>query len=137
MDPEITASSNSNLQVELAKVRTSLALDRTLLAWIRTSLTFITFGFGLAKFMAELQREGHFHVFGPENLDSPKALGLVLMMLGFAGLLGGSIDYWRIVKRLDNTQIGVSPLSPSFIVAIVLSAITLFLMVTLALQTTP
>jgi uncharacterized membrane protein YidH (DUF202 family) len=137
MDQEITASSNSNLQVELAKVRTSLALDRTLLAWIRTSLTFITFGFALAKFMAELQREGHFHVFGPEKLDSPKALGLVLMMLGFAGLLGGALDYWRIVKRLDNTHIAVSPLSPSFIVAIVLSAITLFLMVTLALQTTP
>lgn len=137
MEKDAAAGSDANPQVELAKVRTTLALDRTLLAWIRTSLTFITFGFGLAKFMAELQREGHLHVFGPENLDSPKALGLTMMILGFIGLIGGAYDYWRTARRLDISHIAVSPLSASFLVAIALSIITLFLMTALVLQTTP
>ncbi len=137
MDKDDPSSSNANVQVELAKVRTALALDRTLLAWIRTSLTFITFGFGLAKFMAELQREGHIHVFGPRNLESPKALGLTMMVLGLLGLVGGAFDFWRTAKVLGRTEVSVSPLSPSFLLAVALSIITLFLMVALVLQTTP
>jgi len=33
---------------ELAVMRTRLAADRTLMAWIRTSFAMITFGFGIA-----------------------------------------------------------------------------------------
>ena len=137
MNNETPVAPDANTQVELAKIRTALALDRTLLAWIRTSLTFITFGFGLAKFMVELQHEGHLHGFGSGTLDSPKVLGLVMMMLGLAGLGGGAVDYWGTAKMLTKTDLSVSPYSSSFLIAIALSIITLFLMITLVVQTTP
>jgi bile acid:Na+ symporter, BASS family len=137
MDNDTPPSSDANTQIELAKIRTALALDRTLLAWIRTSLTFITFGFGLAKFMVELQRDGHLHGFGTGTLDSPKVLGLTMMVLGLAGLGGGAVDYWGTAKILTKTDLSVSPFSSSFLVAIALSIITLFLMIALVLQTTP
>jgi putative membrane protein len=41
----------------MAALRTQLALDRTTLAWIRTSLTVGTFGFGMVGFFRSLRRE--------------------------------------------------------------------------------
>ncbi len=40
----------TNVSNELAKERTREATDRTLMAWIRTCLSLIGFGFGIAKF---------------------------------------------------------------------------------------
>jgi putative membrane protein len=39
----------TNASAELARLRTREAADRTLLAWIRTSLFLIAFGFAVAK----------------------------------------------------------------------------------------
>lgn len=40
----------TNISNEFAKERTREAADRTLMSWIRTSLSLIGFGFGIAKF---------------------------------------------------------------------------------------
>jgi putative membrane protein len=44
-------------RVTMAALRTQLALDRTTLAWIRTSLTMGTFGFGMVGFFRALRAQ--------------------------------------------------------------------------------
>jgi putative membrane protein len=45
-----------NLANELAKQRNRNAADRTLMAWVRTCLSLISFGFGLDKIIAAIDR---------------------------------------------------------------------------------
>ena len=44
---EPTSSPDANESTQLARERNSAAADRTLMAWIRTSLSLIGFGFGI------------------------------------------------------------------------------------------
>jgi putative membrane protein len=116
-----------NLQEELALTRTVLALDRTLLAWVRTSLSLIAFGFTLARFVHDLIISGALH-----GVDAryPRDLGLTLMVLGIAGLLGGSFDHWRAVKKL-KPDFAIGAWSASLMVALILVVISVMLMVNL------
>ena len=43
-------STKTNLTNELARERSPQAADRTLMAWVRTALSLIGFGFGIANF---------------------------------------------------------------------------------------
>jgi putative membrane protein len=43
-----------NLTNELAKERNQAAAERTMMAWIRTNLSLISFGFGLDKIIAAI-----------------------------------------------------------------------------------
>ena len=47
-----------NVANELAKERSRQASDRTLMAWVRTSLSLIGFGFGIASFRDILLQGG-------------------------------------------------------------------------------
>lgn len=94
------------------RVRTALALDRTLLAWIRTALTLIGFGFTLAKFVHELIEKGDLHVAHP---GYPRQIGFALMGLGIATLIGGSFEYINMGRKL---QVRGSVRSVSIILAL-------------------
>lgn len=79
------------------RARTALALDRTLLAWIRTALTLIGFGFTLAKFVHDMIARGVIHGAPPLY---PRQIGFVLMGLGVATLVGGAFEYVRLGRKL-------------------------------------
>ena len=49
---------NKNLANELARERSRQAADRTLMAWVRTALSLIGFGFGIANFRDIIFRAG-------------------------------------------------------------------------------
>lgn len=49
-------TSSANLTNELARQRNRDAAERTLMAWIRTALSLISFGFGLDKIIGAIDR---------------------------------------------------------------------------------
>lgn len=133
MSEEVHPQTVQQIQTELARTRTVLAMDRTLLAWVRTSLSLIAFGFTLAKFVHDLIVSGALH---SANSASPRHLGISLMFLGIIGLLGGAYDHHRSVKRL-NAAVDISVWSSSLVVALVLAALSTYLMVNLLSNLSP
>ena len=68
-----------NPNTELAKTRNRAAAERTTLAWIRTALALISFGFGLDKIISAIRVAGG-------DADSSNDMGLQLMSMGFIGI---------------------------------------------------
>ena len=83
--------------VNQAVISTELASDRTLLAWIRTALSMISFGFTIYKFL-QYVREGQGM---GARVEGPRNLGMSLILLGTGGLVAASIQHWRLLRVLD------------------------------------
>ena len=82
-----------------AWLRTVLALQRTLMAAVRTAVSLIGFGFTVAQFFQRLQGnvpEG-MEVLGPHV---PRNVGLVLIAAGVVSLLMFTIQYHAAVAYL-------------------------------------
>ena len=118
---------------EIAYITTILAMDRTLLAWVRTALSLNAFGFTLAKFVHDLLAHGALH---ERDATYPRDLGITLMVLGTVGLLFGALDYCRSVMRLKKV-IRISAWSSSLILSLVLAAVCVMLMINLLTGLTP
>jgi len=67
---------------ELSFSRTHLASERTMLAWIRTAISLITFGFSIQQFFRT--REG---LIQHERLIGPTEVGIAMMVIGLIALL--------------------------------------------------
>jgi putative membrane protein len=118
----------TNVSTELARERSREAADRTLMAWIRTCLSLIGFGFGIAEFRDVLVEAVLHH--GSKSINSTLIFGLSFITLGVLGLLAAVIQHWRILQhiKLDNFQYtGFRPLV--MIVAIILLLIGVFALV--------
>jgi putative membrane protein len=88
---------------ELAKERTRESADRTLNAWIRTSISLIGFGFAIAKSYeyAETSYEG----WTGKILDpfhAPLFFGGAFIILGLLGTFAAVIQYGRILDRIRS-----------------------------------
>jgi putative membrane protein len=98
---------------ELALLRTRMASERTLMAWIRTSLSMLSFGFTIYKVLQAVQTAEHAvnHV--------PRNTGLVLIGLGVLSMLLGTIEYWTTQQDL-NVPVRLSFRRPTLALAFVL-----------------
>ena len=76
--------------------RTFQALERTQMAWVRTGLASITFGFGIAKFFQYLhdQQGERAPFFGGFTV------GMVMISIGLVGLLLANVQHRRALKAL-------------------------------------
>jgi putative membrane protein len=93
-------SENGHLSAdELALQRTVMAMDRTLMAWTRTSLSLISFGFTIYKFLLYAYEQGAKPRTG--LLRGPQHLGMAMIGLGVIFLLLASIYFWRDIRRLQ------------------------------------
>jgi uncharacterized membrane protein YidH (DUF202 family) len=63
----------------LALDRTRMAAKRTLMAWVRTALSMISFGFTIYKFLQVLQEQSTLPVMRPQT---PRDVGLTLTGIG-------------------------------------------------------
>jgi putative membrane protein len=114
-----------------AWVRTRLALERTIMSWLRTAVALIGFGFAIVQYLEHLQQfPGARSAYLPE---APRYLGLALISCGILALLVSIWQYWWGIRYLWGdpftpiagvTKEGMQ--TPVIAVAIVLIFIGLF-----------
>jgi putative membrane protein len=93
-----TAARDQNTM--LAMDRNFMAAERTLMAWIRTSLSMIGFGFTLAKLFQALA-EKNVLIRGPAgNVWTAEGVGITLIALGVFSLIMAILDHRRQMKLL-------------------------------------
>ena len=110
---------------ELARERNRAAADRTLMAWIRTALALIAFGFSIGKISDYLQKINPERVLDP--IDSARIFGEAFIVLGVFGLIAAIIQHRRIVKRIKHGEFVYTEHLPlAMITAIILLLIGLF-----------
>jgi len=83
----------------LAVLRTRLALERTMMGWMRTSTSLIAFGFTIYKFFEYRASENH------RTVVSPWIVGILMISIGLAGLALGVIQHYRmsaVLKAQDD-----------------------------------
>jgi putative membrane protein len=88
----------ASLTNELARERNREAADRTLLAWIRTSLAMISLGFGIERFgQAALSLDG-----GGFSPLKTRIFGSALILLGMAATLAGMWEHRLVVTAIAD-----------------------------------
>lgn len=106
-----------------ADLSTYLAAERTLLAWVRTGLALMGFGFVVARFglfLRELATLEHAAPTDPFGVSM--GVGTSLVVLGVAANLCAALKHWQLVRRLDRGEpIRSGPLSLGVIVALAVS----------------
>ena len=100
----------------LGAMRTMMAADRTLMAWIRTSLAMLSFGYTIYKILQELQDAGKLL---PDD-STPRNAGVVLSVAGTAALIMGIVEY-RGTLMLLRQYVASRRVRPALIMAIVMS----------------
>ena len=83
---------------DLAVQRTIMAAERTLMSWTRTSISLISFGFTIYKFLEYMLAEGKAKIM--INPNGPKNFGIALILIGIFSLIISSIQYRSIQKKL-------------------------------------
>lgn len=89
-----------SLANELARERNREAADRTLLAWIRTSLAMISFGFGIERLgQAAVDLDGKLLGF---SVVKTRVAGAVLVALGIVATLAGMWEHRHVLAAIHR-----------------------------------
>ena len=121
---------------DLAIERTRLAADRTLMGWIRTSLSMISFGFTIYKFLESLPLIEGAGGIGIWRQHSPRTVGLTLIAIGVFALTIACAQHWNYSKKLRPDQPN-KPWDLSLIVAILIGALGLAIFISIILHAGP
>lgn len=89
-----------NLNNELAKERTRAAADRTLMAWIRTSLSLIGFGFSIPTIVKTLESTRAGEHLNPHHFTN--AVGLSFIGVGIFAMATSLSEHRRTLRRIQR-----------------------------------
>ena len=120
-------------RTDLALLRNYMAVERTLMAWIRTSLSMISFGFTIGKLgqvMTDVEVRGFL---GRVRDLSVESIAYFLVILGTLSLLGAVVQHWLEVRNLRAMGFR-RRFSIAFVVALLLSVVGGFALSSLILK---
>lgn len=96
--PARDAASDAVVATELARERNREAADRTLLAWIRTSLAMVSLGFGIERFgQAAAGFDG-----GGYSPVKTRFYGAALIALGIVATIAGMWEHRAVVAAVSR-----------------------------------
>ncbi len=122
----LSSNELAQLRTDLATSRNVMAADRTLMAWVRTSLSLESFGFTIYKVLKAFQEGGG--VLRQEH--TPRNVGLFLTGLGTLAILMGTVEYWETLKELHE-QKDFRLTRPSLVMALIMSVLGVVLFVSI------
>ena len=107
-----------NVANELARERNREAAERTLMAWIRTALSLIGFGFGIGKLATYLDAAGLHPAHDPAHTSL--IFGTSFILVGILGLMAAIVQHARVLKRLSQPDFAYNAMRPIAMTAAVL-----------------
>ena len=84
------------------------ANERTMLAWVRTGIALMAFGFAIARFalfLRQIASVGRVSIRAPESLGSGW-IGAALVALGMLANLSATIRYAQIRRAIERADVG-------------------------------
>jgi len=113
-------------RTNLAKIRVWLALERTTLAWVRTALTFATFGFGMIGFFRAVEQTTHTE----QSVHLHQAairMGVALVLIGLIATLLAAFSHWIALRRLRRgEQLAIAKWPLAITVAVLIAVLGLY-----------
>lgn len=127
-------SHSADASTSLALDRTRLAHERTLMAWVRTATSLISFGFTIYKFFQGLHDSQLANA--PHRLVGPRGFALVMIGLGVGSLVLATIQHRAEMKALNEqySHYGTPPRSTSMAVASVVAALGIIALIVVILR---
>jgi putative membrane protein len=114
--------------------RVMLAAERTFLAWIRTGISLMGFGFVVARFGLFLQELAAAHqVFTHRTTGLSLWLGTALLIIGIIVNIGAALQHVRLINRLNRGEVLNSYSGAAIGVALILAVLGLAMVINLAL----
>jgi len=95
---------------ELAKARNREAADRTLMAWIRTSLSLIGFGFGIDAVVQTLQKTALGNA--PNLALNARIFGLSFIAVALVAVIVAMTQYRLELRLLESGNYRYKPIFP-------------------------
>ncbi|QSV64869.1 MAG: DUF202 domain-containing protein [Dolichospermum sp. DL01] len=89
-------------RTEPAKYRSRAAADRTLMAWIRTCLSLIGFGFGIPTIVRAIENTRLSHHLNPVRFSV--IVGLSFIVTGMLGMVLGLREHRQLLKEIQNNR---------------------------------
>ena len=93
----MTERSADGSSLRLSYERTNLSHERTLMAWVRTATSLITFGFAIYKFF---QLEAGEELLPRRQIIGPRRFAMLMIGIGLFALLTAAVQNWQYRRRL-------------------------------------
>jgi putative membrane protein len=126
---EKPSTGQSDPRVQLAFERTFLAYERTRIAWVRTALALISFGFAIAKVLQHLREQRG----EAATLMSPRAVGLIMIVIGLVSLVLADLQDRRALKALRERCPGL-PIPISGVMTVLIALLGVLALVSAILR---